>query len=110
MDSPNVSQYDQGVAQSEKLRELPAVHEVLARLESALSRFPLALVTDEVRRVLEVRRNDIRSGAANGGEEIPVETAVEHALEALARPEVVISPLGQVDVPLDRVGDDFRRQ
>jgi L-seryl-tRNA(Ser) seleniumtransferase len=98
MDSPNVSQYDQGVAESEKLRELPAVHEVLARLESALSRFPRALVTDEVRRVLEVRRNDIRSGAENGREEVPVETVVERSLEALARPSLkrVINATGVV--------------
>jgi L-seryl-tRNA(Ser) seleniumtransferase len=98
MDSPNPPLYDQGVAQSEKLRELPSVHEVLSRLESVLSRFPRALVTDEVRRVLEVRRSDIRSGAANGGEEVPVETAVERSLEALARPSLkrVINATGVV--------------
>jgi L-seryl-tRNA(Ser) seleniumtransferase len=74
------------------------VHEVLSRLESVLSRFPRALVTDEVRRVLEARRSDIRSGAANGGEELPVETAVERSLEALARPSLkhVINATGVV--------------
>ena len=104
------------MAEAEKLRELPSVHEVLSRLESVLSRFPRALVTDEVRnaasqcsgdsgagadevrRVLEARRSDIRSGAANGGEELPVETAVERSLEALARPSLkhVINATGVV--------------
>ncbi len=86
------------MAQSEKLRELPSVHEVLSRLEAILSRFPRGLVTDEVRRVLEARRNEIRSGAANGGEEIPVESVVERALEALARPSLkrVINATGVV--------------
>src|SRR5256885_13659705 len=67
-------------------------------MESVLSRFPRALVTDEVRRVLEARRGDIRSGAANGGEEVPVETAVERTLEALARPSLkrVINASGVV--------------
>src|SRR5438270_10182645 len=67
-------------------------------MESVLSRFPRALVTDEVRRVLEARRGDIRSGAANGGEEVPVETAVERTLEALARPSLkrVINATGVV--------------
>ncbi|HXI41798.1 MAG TPA: L-seryl-tRNA(Sec) selenium transferase [Bryobacteraceae bacterium] len=86
------------MAETQKLRELPAVHEVLSRLESVLSRFPRALVTDEVRRVLDARRNDIRSGAANGGEEVPVETAVERSLEALAQPSLkrVINATGVV--------------
>jgi len=74
------------------------VHEVLAKLEPVLSRFPRALVTDEVRRVLEARRSDIRSGAANGSEEVAVETAVERALEALAKPSLkrVINATGVV--------------
>jgi len=74
------------------------VHEVLSRLESALSRFPRALVTDEVRRVLEARRSDIRSRAANGGEEVPIEIAVERSLEALTRPSLkrVINATGVV--------------
>ena len=74
------------------------MHEVLAKLEPVLSRFPRALVTDEVRRVLEARRSDIRSGAANGSEEVAVETAVERALEALAKPSLkrVINATGVV--------------
>jgi L-seryl-tRNA(Ser) seleniumtransferase len=86
------------VAESEKLRELPAVHAVLLRLESALSRFPRELVTEEVRRVLEARRSEIHAGASNGGDEAPVETEVERALEALVRPSLkhVINATGVV--------------
>src|SRR3981081_4826825 len=76
------------VAKTEKLRDLPSVHEVLQRLESVLTRFPRALVTGEVRRALEGRRSDIQSGVANGGGELPVENEVERSLEALARPSL----------------------
>jgi L-seryl-tRNA(Ser) seleniumtransferase len=91
-----VAQYDQVVAETEKLRELPSVHEVLSRLELVLARFPRALVTGEVRRVLEARRAEIRAG--NGAEEIPVEVEVERGLEALARPSLrrVINATGVV--------------
>jgi len=86
------------VAETQKLRELPSVHEVLVRVESMLARFPRTLVTDEVRRVLDARRNDIRSGAVKGEEEVPVEIAVERSLEALARPSLrrVINATGVV--------------
>ena len=81
MDTLAPSQYHHFVASSEKLRELPSVHEVLSRVEALLARFPRALVTDEVRRVIEARRAEIRAGS--GAVEIPVETQVERALEAL---------------------------
>ncbi len=89
-------QYHRFVAQTQKLRELPSVHEVLSRIESVLARFPRALVTDEVRRVLEARRAEIRAG--NGAAEIPVEVEVERALDALARPSLrrVINATGVV--------------
>jgi L-seryl-tRNA(Ser) seleniumtransferase len=84
------------VASPEKLRDLPAVHEVLSRLDSVLARFPRALVTDEVRRVLEKRRSEIRAG--NGAQERPIEVEVEQSLEALARPSLrrVINATGVV--------------
>ena len=84
------------VAESEKLRELPAVHEVLTRLEPALARFPRALVVEEIRRALDGRRAEIRSG--NGAEDWPVEAQVERALEWLARPSLrrVINATGVV--------------
>ena len=86
------------MAETEKLSDLPSVHEVLSRLESLLSRFPRELVTDEVRRVLDARRKHIRSGTANGGEEVPVEMAVERAVAELARPSLkrVINATGVV--------------
>jgi L-seryl-tRNA(Ser) seleniumtransferase len=84
------------VAEAEKLRELPAVHEVLEHLETTLARFPRALVVDEVRRVLEARRAGIRAG--NGDQASSVEGEVERALDALLRPSLrrVINATGVV--------------
>ena len=61
---PSGDGYHQFVAEAEKLRELPAVHEVLSRLDALLARFPRALVADEVRRILEARRAGIRAGSS----------------------------------------------
>jgi len=72
------------VAETEKLRELPSVHEVLSRMDAVMARFPRALVVEEVRRVLEARRDKIRAG--NGAEPGAIEAEVERALEALTRP------------------------
>jgi len=47
-----------------KLRDLPAVHEVIDRLSPALARFPHRVVVAEARRVLDQMRAEIRSGAA----------------------------------------------
>ena len=52
------------MAQTEKLRDLPAVHQVLDELSAALARFPRALVVAEVRRALDEMRGEIRDGAA----------------------------------------------
>jgi L-seryl-tRNA(Ser) seleniumtransferase len=84
------------VAETEKLRELPAVHEVLARLHTVLARFPRALVVEQVRRVLEARRAGIRAG--NGDHVISVEAEVARALEELERPSLrrVINATGVV--------------
>jgi L-seryl-tRNA(Ser) seleniumtransferase len=84
------------VSKAEKLRELPAVHEVLGRLEPLLTRYPRALVTEEVRRVLESRRVGIRAG--NGAGQGAIEVEVERALEVLARPSLkrVINATGVV--------------
>lgn len=67
---------------SELLRELPAVHEVLARLGESASRYPRALVIAEIRRTLEAERTRILGG--NGGPEIRIETRVARSLAALA--------------------------
>jgi L-seryl-tRNA(Ser) seleniumtransferase len=84
------------VAESEKLRELPAVHEVLGRLEPLLKRYPRPLVTEEVRRAIESRRAGIQAG--NGAVQGAIEVEVERSLEALARPSLrrVINATGVV--------------
>jgi L-seryl-tRNA(Ser) seleniumtransferase len=84
------------VSESEKLRELPAVHEVLGRLAPLLARYPRALVTEEVRRAIESRRAEIRAG--NGAGQGAIELEVERSLEALGRPSLrrVINATGVV--------------
>jgi len=81
------------VNDSEKLRELPAVHELVDRI--AAPGVPRRLVVAEVRRALDEARHDIRSDAGNG---MPVETRVERALTALQRPSLrrVINATGVV--------------
>jgi L-seryl-tRNA(Ser) seleniumtransferase len=88
--------YDQFLSETEKLRDLPAVHDVLSRLDQVLARFPRAVVTDEVRRVIESRRAGIRAG--NGAGQVAIEVEVERSLEALARPSLkpVINATGVV--------------
>jgi len=70
------------VAQSEKLREVPSVHEVVERLSPSLPRFPRALVVSAVRAVLEQLRAEIRDGRV---ETAAIEARVEQALAALER-------------------------
>ncbi len=84
------------MAETEKLRELPSVHEVLEQLDTVLARFPRALVVEEVRRVLDARRAGIRAG--NGDLGGSVEAEVERALDALLRPSLrrVINATGVV--------------
>ena len=84
------------MAEKEKLRELPAVHEVLSRLDAALARYPRALVVEEVRRALEAKRSGIRAG--NGAAVGSIEGEVEQSLAVLARPSLrrVINATGVV--------------
>ena len=84
------------MAQVEKLRELPAVHEVLEELSATLERFPRAVVVAEVRRVLDEARREIRSGAPEHG--FAIATRVERALAALEAPSLrpVINATGVV--------------
>jgi L-seryl-tRNA(Ser) seleniumtransferase len=83
------------VSDTQKLRELPAVHEVLEQLARSLARFPRALVVAEVRRAIDAARGEIMAGN-------PVEAAiaarVEGALAALERPSLrpVINATGVV--------------
>jgi L-seryl-tRNA(Ser) seleniumtransferase len=66
---------------SEKLRQLPAVHEVLERLAASASGYPHALLVSEVRGVLEEMRAEILGGHTNGS------TAHERVARRLARLE-----------------------
>jgi L-seryl-tRNA(Ser) seleniumtransferase len=83
------------VADTQQLRELPAVHEVLARLSPFAARFPRALVVEETRRAVERMRAEILAGRASGP---PAEARVERALAALETPSLghVINATGVV--------------
>jgi len=83
------------VAETGKLRELPAVHEVLASLAAETARYPRALVVAEIRRAIEDARSDILAGRDAGP---PVAARVECALDAIARPSLrrVINATGVV--------------
>jgi L-seryl-tRNA(Ser) seleniumtransferase len=81
------------VSESEKLRELPAVHEVAERVNAP--GIPRHLVVAEIRRVLDDARREIRAGAANG---VAMELRVERELRALAAPSLrrVVNATGVV--------------
>ena len=81
---------------SEKLRELPAVHEVAERVSAP--GIPRHLVVAEVRRVLDDARRQIRAGAGNGIATMSIEAQVERALRTLAAPSLrrVINATGVV--------------
>jgi L-seryl-tRNA(Ser) seleniumtransferase len=84
------------VATQEDLRQLPAVDQVLAALDHLQGRFPRALIVDEVRRVLEKTRDEIRAGRhANS---TPIAQRVERNLAQLEEPSLrrVINATGVV--------------
>lgn len=85
-----------GVASPEQLRELPAVDQVLALLGHLEGRFPRRLIVDEVRRVVEKTREEIRSGKHTSS--VPVEKRVERNLAKLETPSLrrVINATGVV--------------
>ena len=83
------------MSDTQKLRELPAVHEVLEQVTSSLARFPRALVVSEVRRAIDAARAQILAGNAA----VPAIAArVERALALLERPSLrrVINATGVV--------------
>jgi L-seryl-tRNA(Ser) seleniumtransferase len=84
------------VNQHERLRELPSVDAVLARVAGLLSRYPRALVVEEIRRVLDAMRRAVLSGQEPVGG--AVEAIVERALQALEKPSLrrVINATGVV--------------
>jgi len=84
------------VASQEQLRELPAVDQVLGALGHLEGRFPRALIVEEVRRVIEKTREDIRAGRhANS---VSIEKRVERNLARLETPSLrrVINATGVV--------------
>jgi L-seryl-tRNA(Ser) seleniumtransferase len=84
------------VAPPEQLRDLPSVDQVLAALDHLKGRFPRALIVDEVRRVLEKMREEIRAGRRANS--LPIETRVERNLAKLEAPSLrrVINATGVV--------------
>jgi L-seryl-tRNA(Ser) seleniumtransferase len=78
-----------------QVRDLPAVNDVLDQLAPALSRYPRALVVEEVRRALNHMRAEILAGRPAG---TPAHTRVEAALATLERPSLrhVINATGVV--------------
>lgn len=80
---------------TEKLRVLPAVHEVLAQLPPSLGRYPHGLLVAEVRRAVDEMRAEILGGHTGG----PGAAArVARRLEALQQPSLrrVINATGVV--------------
>jgi L-seryl-tRNA(Ser) seleniumtransferase len=78
------------------LRQLPAVDQVLGDLGHLDRRFPRALIVEEVRRVLEKKRAEIRAGSdANS---VPIQKRVERNLAKLETPSLrrVINATGVV--------------
>jgi len=84
------------VIDSEKLRGLPSVHEVLERLPASLRAFPRSLVTDEIRHALDAARDEIRSGS--NGDGLSIDQRVANELAALINPSLrsVINATGVV--------------
>jgi len=84
------------LAANEKLRELPAVDQVVSGLSHLESRFPRNLIVDEVRRVLQSTREEIRAGRHPSSPSI--ETRVEQNLTRFETPSLlrVINAAGVV--------------
>jgi L-seryl-tRNA(Ser) seleniumtransferase len=85
-----------GVAAPEQLRELPAVDQVLGALGHLEGRFPRRLMVEEIRRVLEKTREEIRTGRTANS--LPIEQRVERNLAKLEAPSLrrVINATGVV--------------
>jgi L-seryl-tRNA(Ser) seleniumtransferase len=84
------------LAAKEQLRDLPAVDHVLANLVRLEGRFPRRLIVDEVRRVLETIREEIRAGKHTNP--TSVEVRVEENLTRLEVPSLrrVINATGVI--------------
>ena len=88
--------YDQVVAESDQLRALPSVHELIESLPPEAAALPRALLVDGARRALDAARAEILAG----GTVDPglIGARVTSALKALARPSLrrVINATGVV--------------
>ena len=83
------------VTETDPLRALPAVHEVLERLAPELARFPRPVRLGEIRRALEQARRELREGSHNP---LAIETRVADRLADLERDSLrrVINATGVV--------------
>ncbi len=81
---------------TERLRELPAVHEVLERLAHLGERYPRALVVEEIRRAIAAER--ARLGGDSTAEPAGIESRVERELAKIEAPSLrrVINATGVV--------------
>ncbi len=84
------------MASQEQLRGLPAVDQVLVGLAHLEGRFPRRLIVDEIRRVLEAAREEIRAG--RHADAASIEGRVEQNLAKLETPSLrrVINATGVV--------------
>jgi L-seryl-tRNA(Ser) seleniumtransferase len=84
------------LAAKEQLRDLPAVDHVLANLAHLEGRFPRRLIVDEIRRVLQTIREEIRAGQQSNS--LSIESRVEANLVRLEAPSLrrVINATGVV--------------
>ena len=83
------------MSDTHKLRELPAVHEVVEQLATRLSHVPRALVVSEVRRAIDAARGEILAGVSG---EPNIVARVDRALADLERPSLrrIINATGVV--------------
>jgi L-seryl-tRNA(Ser) seleniumtransferase len=79
---------------SQKLRQLPSVDEILGRLSALQSQFPRELIVAEIRRALDESRQSLRAGGEAGN----VENRARQALVRLSKPSLrsVINATGVV--------------
>ena len=83
------------VTESEKLRALPSVHDLLERLAGSIDGFPHAVVVAETRRILDRERANILCGRAASPD---IEARIREGLASLDRPALrrVINATGVV--------------
>ncbi len=83
------------MATQDQLRSLPSVNEIASSLARLEARFPRRLIVNEIRRVIEERRAEIKAGSVNGDS---IESRVEQNLARLETPSLkrVINATGVI--------------